>query len=355
MISMMSYRVSMEVRSLREEGRIRVAFPYNYLFVKKIKAIKGRKWHPEGKYWSVPYSELERLVSVFDGEKVEVDASVWFYELRKELMTRKYSRRTIMLYLYYNEELLKFSNKTPYQISNDDVRDYLYYLSEKKNASAFTLNIVINALKFYYGEVLMRRFVYEIRRPKKDKRLPVVLSQEEILRILSSVTNTKHKLILMLMYSAGLRVGEVVKLRVEDIDVERGMIRIKVGKGRKDCYTIFSEAALNTFKGYIEKYKPEKWLFPGQRKDRHITTRTVQKIFDNAYRKAGIRKEVTVHSSRHSFATHLLESRVDRRYIQELLGHKHSKTTEIYTHVAMKDLRKIRSLLDMMVKGEKDR
>ena len=143
----------------------------------------------------------------------------------------------------------------------------------------------------------------------------------------------------MLLYSAGLRVGEVVKLRVEDIDVKRKLIRIRSGKGRKDRYTIFSEVALNTFKEYVKKYKPEKWLFPGQRKDRHITTRTVQKIFENVCRKAGVKKAVTVHSLRHSFATHLLESGVDLRYIQELLGHKSSKMTEIYTHVAMKDLR----------------
>ncbi|CAD7770458.1 Tyrosine recombinase XerA [Candidatus Methanoperedenaceae archaeon GB50] len=198
--------------------------------------------------------------------------------------------------------------------------------------------------------------VYKIGRPKKDKKLLVVLSQEEVLRILSSVTNLKHRLILMLIYSAGLRVGEVVKLRVEDIDVERGMIRIRGGKGRKDRYTLLSEVVLNTFKEYVDRYKPEKWLFPGQRKDRHITPRTLQKLFDNTRRKAGIRKEATVHSLRHSFATHPLESGVDLRYIQELPGHKSSKTTEIYTHVAMKDLnlRKIRSPLDMLVKGEKD-
>jgi site-specific recombinase XerD len=201
--------------------------------------------------------------------------------------------------------------------------------------------------KSYYGEVLKRRFVYSIRRPKKDKRLPVVLSQEEVSGIFSSVNNIKHKLILMLMYSAGLRIGEVVKLRVGDIDVKRRLIRIRGGKGRKDRYTILSEVALNTFKEYVEKYKPEKWLFPGQRKDRHISTRAVQAIFEKARDKAGIKKEITVHSLRHSFATHLLESGVDLRYIQELLGQKSSKTTEIYTHVAIPE-RKIRSPLDLM-------
>ena len=182
------------------------------------------------------------------------------------------------------------------------------------NCSASTLNIAINALKFYFGEVLKRRFACSIRRPKKDKKLPVVLSQEEISVILSSVKNIKHRLILMLIYSAGLRVGEVVKLRTEDVDVRRKLIRIRGGKGRKDRYTILSDVALKTLREYVEKYKPKKWLFPGQRKDWHINTRTVQKLFENACKKAGITKDVTVHSLRHSFATHLLESGVYLRY-----------------------------------------
>jgi len=153
-------------------------------------------------------------------------------------MARKYSRRTVKLYLHYNEEFLKFSGKT-HQVSNEDVRDYLYHLAERKSASASTLNIAINALKFYYGEVLKRRFAYAVRRPKKDKRLPVILSQEEVLRILSSVNNIKHRLILMLMYSTGLRVGEVVKLRVEDIDVERGVIRVRGGKEKRIATRFF--------------------------------------------------------------------------------------------------------------------
>lgn len=336
------------IRVGKDDERITIAFPYNLSYITKIKTMKGHRWHPDEKYWSVPCSELERLLSVFDGEKVELDPSVWFDKLEKELVARKYSRKTVKLYLHYNEDFLKFSKKAPYQVSNEDVRDYLYCLAEKKNFSASTLNIAINALKFYYGEVLKRRFVYEIKRPKKDKRLPVVLSQEEVSGILSSVTNLKHRLILMLLYSAGLRVGEVVKLRVEDIDLKRRLIRIRGGKGRKDRYTILSEVALETFREYVKKYKPEKWLFPGQKKDRHISTRTVQAIFEKARNKAGIKKDVTVHSLRHSFATHLLESGIDLRYIQELLGHKSSKTTEIYTHVSTKNLGKIRSPLDLI-------
>ncbi|MBE9593654.1 MAG: tyrosine-type recombinase/integrase, partial [Proteobacteria bacterium] len=206
-----------------------------------------------------------------------------------------------------------------------------------KEVSTSTLNTAINALKFYYGEVLKRRFVYEIKRPKKDKKLPVVLSQEEISQILSSVSNIKHKSILMITYSAGLRVSEVVKLKLEDIDIQRKLIHVKSAKGRKDRYTMLSEVAIETLNIYIKSYSPQKWLFPGKKEGSHITTRTVQRIFENAVKKAKICKDVSVHSLRHSFATPLLEKGVDLRYIQELLGHKSSKTTEIYTHVSNKN------------------
>ena len=226
------------------------------------------------------------------------------------------------------------------------IRDYLYYLANDKEASTSTLNTAINALKFYYGEVLGRKFVYEIKRPKKDKKLPVILSQGEVAKILSCVSNVKHKAILMLIYSAGLRLGEVVKLKQGDIDVGRGLIYVRGGKGRKDRYTLLSDVAMEALRHYLDKYKPVKWLFSGARKEKHISTRTVQAIFEQAREKVGIEKEVTVHSLRHSFATHLLEGGTDLRYIQELLGHKSSKTTEIYTHVSNRDLSRIKSPLD---------
>lgn len=319
------------IRIERGSNRITVKFPYNPDHITKIKTIEGYRWHPEERWWSVPYSDLDRLISVFDGEKLDIDPVVWLSELEKELTTRRYSPRTIKAYLHYNEEFLKFSGKSPSEISNDDVKDHLFHLVEKKEVSTSTLNTAINALKFYYGEVLKRKFVYEIKRPKKDKRLPVVLSQEEVSRILSSVTNIKHRLILMLVYSSGLRVSEVVKLKLEDIDVERKLVHIKGAKGRKDRYTILSDTAMENLRIYMSANKPEKWLFPGKKDNTHLTTRSVEKIFEDAVRRAGIRKEVSVHSLRHSFATHLLESGIDLRYIQELLGHKSSKTTEIYT------------------------
>ncbi|MBE0516025.1 MAG: tyrosine-type recombinase/integrase [Methanophagales archaeon] len=281
-----------------------------------------------------------------------IDPSIYLDELKKELILRKYSQRTIKLYLYHNREFQEFSKKNPYEVTNENIRDYLYYLANDREASTSTLNIAINALKFYYGEVLKRRFVYEIKRPKKDKKLPVVLSQEEVFQIFSAVNNIKHKAILMLTYSAGLRVSEVVKLKLEDIDAERKLIHIKGAKGRKDRYTMLSDVALEALREYQEKYKPEKWLFIGMEPGMHVSTRTVQAIFEQACGKAGISKGVSVHSLRHSFATHLLESGVDLRYIQELLGHKSSKTTEIYTHVSNKDIGKIKSPLDRLFEKE---
>ncbi|MEW6620224.1 MAG: tyrosine-type recombinase/integrase [bacterium] len=162
------------------------------------------------------------------------------------------------------------------------------------------------------------------------------------------MNNLKHKVMLMLVYSAGLRVGEVVRLKTEDVDSKRMLIHIKGSKGRKDRYVMLSEVALEILRGYWRKYKPEKWLFEGARVGRHLSTRTVEKILEDACKKAGTKKDVSVHTLRHNFATHLLEGGTDLRYIQELLGHKDSKTTEIYTHVSTKNIGKIKSPLDTL-------
>lgn len=272
--------------------------------------------------------------------------------MRRELTSRKYSSKTIKAYVHYNNELLRFAKKSPGDIDNEDVKNYLFYLADRKESSASTLNIVINALKFYYGGILKRNFAYDIKRPKKDKKLPVVLSREEVSRILSSVANVKHRAILMLTYSAGLRVGEVVRLKIEDIDAQRKLIHVRGAKGRKDRYTLLSDVALKILKIYTESHQPKVWLFPSTDAESHITTRTAQRIFEQACGNAGIKKEVTVHSLRHSFATHLLESGIDLRYIQELLGHKSSKTTEIYTHVSNRELSKIKNPLDSILSEE---
>ena len=271
-----------------------------------------------------------------------------FDDLKRELLSRKYSYKTVKGYLYYNKDFLNFIGKTLSDINDSDIKDYLLYLAEEKQSATSTLNQAINALKFYYGTILKKKFLYEIRRPRKDKKLPVVLSKEEVAKILSSIENIKHKAILMIAYSSGLRVSEVVKLKPEDIDSKRMLIHIKGSKGRKDRYTLLSETVLETLRVYWRKYRPQKWLFEGAREGRYLSTRTADKIFVNACEKAGIKKEVSFHTLRHSFATHLLEGGTDLRYIQELLGHTHSKTTEIYTHVSTKSLGKIVSPIDTL-------
>ena len=175
----------------------------------------------------------------------------------------------------YNRHFLLFIGKRPEKIENEDIKKYLYYIVERKKISTSTLNIIINALKFYYGYILKRKFIYEVKRPKKDKKLPVVLSKEKVKKILNSHSNIKHKAILMLIYSAGLRVGEIIKLKPEDIDAERKLIRIKGAKGRKDRYTLLSDVALQTLREYWIKEKPENWLFPSWNREKHITARTV--------------------------------------------------------------------------------
>jgi site-specific recombinase XerD len=266
--------------------------------------------------------------------------------LKKELLIRRYSRTTAKAYIRYNRNLLLHSRKPPAEVTAEDIRNFLQYMIRKRGIATATVNIIISALKFYYVDVLKRDFICDISRPKKDKKLPVVLSRTEVKKILSAPRSIKHRAILMLVYSAGLRVGEVVKLKPGDIDSERMLVHVKSAKGRKDRYTLLSDIALRTLRLYWQCERPRNWLFPGQGAGRHITTRTVQQVFANACRAAGILKRASVHSLRHSFATHLLESGIDLRYIQELLGHKSPQTTVVYTHVSKRKLEEIDSPLD---------
>jgi len=376
------------------EYNLMVSFPYNSQFVEKIATIKGHRWHPEKKYRSFPNSNgtLEKILDVLEGEKIYINPSSKpqlnryvivrdkvpkqshaenclselvsaspasrftiynFEDLHKELASRKYSYKTVKVYLYYNKDLLNFTGKKPSEVNDNDIKNCLLYLAEDKKLATSTLHQAINALEFYYGSMLKCKFLYEIRRPCRDRKLPIVLSKEEIEKIFLSVDNIKHKAILMLVYSAGLRVGEVVKLKPEDIDNKRMLIQIKGSKGRKDRHTVLSETALGVLRQYWRQYKPNKWLFESARARRYISTRTVEKILEYACEKANIRKHVSVHTLRHSFATHLLEGGTDLRYIQQLLGHAHSKTTEIYMHVSTKSIGKIKSPLDSLNLREK--
>jgi len=219
-------------------GRIIVSFPYDPVLISKVKTIEGRKWHPDQKHWSFPNRNgiLEKILKVFEGEEIHIDPVLQaqkpstsviarteatkqshpspdallkheFEDLRRDLLARKYSYKTVKGYIYYNRDFLDFTDKGPSEVNDDDIKDYLLYLAEEKESATATINQAINALKFYYGSMLKKKFVYEVKRPRKDKKLSVVMSQDEVAKILSSVDNLKHKAILMLVYSAGLRVG----------------------------------------------------------------------------------------------------------------------------------------------------
>ena len=267
----------------------------------------------------------------------------------RELKLRGYSPQTRKAYLHHIKCFMQYCRKSLDRASTNDIRAYLLDLIESKRVSRAYHDQAVSALKFLYEQVLKKPAVTAgIPRPRKERKLPVVLSQEEIAKLLSTVENLKHKVLLMLIYSAGLRVSEVVRLRVSDIDGQRRLIRVRGGKGRKDRYTLLSEMVLKLLREYWKAYRPKDWLFPGQKEGSHLTTRTVEKILERARQRASIGKHCTVHTLRHSFATHLLEDGTDLRYIQELLGHKSSKTTEIYTHVSRKDLARIVSPLDRL-------
>lgn len=272
-------------------------------------------------------------------------------KLENELISRRYSKSTIKSYVRHVENFMEFIDKPSSYATEADVKSYVLSLAVDKDFSTSSMNIAINAIKFFLSEILDKNYITSvIKRPRKDKKLPVVLSSEEVKKILDVTKNFKHNLLLMIIYSCGLRVGEAVNLKFEDVDFDRHMLKIRSGKGRKDRYTIISNAALASLKVYIKPFSPSDWIFPGTPSKNHITTRTAEKVFETALKNAAIKKSAGIHSLRHSFATHLLESGVDIRYIQQLLGHVNLKTTEIYTHVSTKHIEKIVSPLDSIMR-----
>ncbi len=266
--------------------------------------------------------------------------------LSQEMRLRNFSYKTVKLYIYYNEEFLRFVLKSPREINKQDIRNYLDFLICSDKSSA-TINLAINALKFYYSQILHRKFFHNltgVKRPKKEKRLPVVLSKQEIARMIEVVNNLKHKLIIQVLYSAGMRVSELQNLKIDDIDFDRKIIFVRQGKGAKDRNTIVSQTVLNNILKYINIDRPIQYLFEG-RNNRKINIRSIQKIVSESAKKARVKKIVSPHTLRHAFATHLLENGVNLRYIQSLLGHARLETTQIYTQVASNRLGEIKDLL----------
>ena len=272
----------------------------------------------------------------------------WQIKLETALLSRKYSPRTVSIYIYFNRLLCNLMRKAPEDICPDDVTQFLALVERDKDYSASSMNLAISAIKFFYREILKKYDICDQHRPRHDKRLPMVLSKDEIAEVLRKERNPKHRLLLMLVYSSGLRVSEVVALKKEHVDFARKTIYIVQGKGRKDRCTLLSEKAAVFIAEYCSFFNIKGWLFPGQPVTNHLTIRSAQHIFDKAIRRAAIEKKITIHGLRHTFATHLLESGTDIRYIQTLLGHSNLRTTERYTHIARRSILNIKSPLDTM-------
>ncbi len=269
------------------------------------------------------------------------------HKLAQEMKLRKFSQSTVKSYTYYITRCLRMAGKSPRTITTADIRDYLEYAADQ-GASASTLNTTYSALKFYFETILKRKFFVSIPRAKTPKRLPTVLSKNEVHRMITSTANPKHRCIVSLLYGTGLRVSELVRLKIQDIDFDRDTAHIVQSKGGKDRVVTLPKTLKVTLLKQKQIKQPTDFLFTnGQNK--RLTTKTIQNVIAAAAKRANIVKSVTPHTLRHSFATHLLESGVDIRYIQKLLGHARLETTQIYTHVAQEALARLPNPLDQIV------
>ena len=354
------------------EGRLRLSFQYDTAVIAFIKTLPYPVYDRNNKWWSVPDTEVIRkdLATFVERKGWPLHYSTRPTERQRQprprkednpnyrtcpeayvakLKTRRYSPNTIRAYTDLFEEFINYYPELdPKEISEKDIMQFLRYLVDDRQISTSYQNQSINAIKFYYEQVLGgKRKFYFLDRPKKEKRLPVVLSEPEVVRIFAQVNNLKHKCLLMLIYSAGLRIGEALHLKVADIDSARGQVSIRGAKGNKDRVSLLSTSLLPLLREYYRQYQPKEYLFEGMSGGKY-SARSAQAVIKRAVQKAKIQKKVTLHTLRHSFATHLLENGTDLRYIQTLLGHNSSRTTEIYTHVSTKALRDIRSPLDKL-------
>ncbi|SNT37113.1 Site-specific recombinase XerD [Ekhidna lutea] len=270
-------------------------------------------------------------------------------QLELKLIARRYSISTQRGYYQAFRSFLKFTYPLPlHHVGKDHIYQYHREMIQSRNISRSTQNQSINAIKFYLEHVLGQdRQFFDLERPKKVQKLPEVLSVEEVQAIFKVTTNLKHKAILVTIYSAGLRIGELTQLKIGDIDSSSMRIWVREGKGVKDRLTVLSPLLLELLRMYFQKYNPRKWLFEGPEGNPYGAS-SIRKILNRSVEKVGIRKKVVPHTLRHSFATHLLENGTNLRYIQELLGHTSAKTTEIYTHVSSKKLDEVLSPLDFI-------
>ncbi len=360
-----------------KQKRILVKFEFNDKLIKKLRETTDAKWSKTLKAWHIADTEENRIkckiqlnkkvqiIAIKTNDNNHTQTKITIHPLnehilpivKQHLVLKAYSQNTHKTYLNEISIFLKtIGNNKAEDFTVVRLKDYLQYCFEKLRLSENTLHSRINALKFYYEQVLGReKFFWEVPRPKKKLILPKLLNEEELKRLFNALTNKKHKAMLFTAYSAGLRLSEIIHLKLNDIDSKRMQIFIENAKGKKDRYVNLSPVLLDILRAYLKIYtpKPIVYLFESEQTKTQYPARTVQQIFINAKLKAGIKKEVGIHSLRHSFATHLLDKGTDIKYIKDLLGHFDIKTTERYLHVSKQQLVNIISPLDDLMKNEK--
>jgi len=365
------------LKKLHHRGKdcIGLYFDYNRELIAHTKKLEGAKWSATNRCWYVDIEnfDLSRLFSNFNGltyidySGLRTSASTSVMSISQKpkkkkkkkilippayldiLDQKRYSDSTKEVYVSYFKEFARFfKGRKLEEIMAEEINKYILTLIREENISSSQQNQRINAIKFYYEKVLGKEKLYiTIRRPKKVKNMPSTLSFNEIKNMIIKTDNLKHKCIIGLLYSAGLRRSELVHIKITDISSAQMLIKIRQSKGNKDRYIGLSKYMLELLRAYYKEYRPKEWVIEGQSGGQY-SAESVLKVVKTAAKKAGIHQNVTPHMLRHSFATHHLENGTDLRYIQEFLGHSSSKTTEIYTHVAKTDLLKFKNPLDEM-------
>lgn len=342
-----------KAKLMTHKGEIRIAlyFEKNPDLIARIKKFPGARWSVTKTCWHVPDTDENRirfklpLAHTLLPNKEGIEGIVTF---RRYLASKRYSEKTIETYADALRAFFTFCNtKALKDITNEDVIAFNNEHILKHHFSTSYQNQIVNALKLFFKIVEEKSIEIEkIYRPKREKKLPKVLSKTEVFQIINATENLKHKTLLALIYSAGLRISEALNMKLKDIDSQRMLIHVKNAKGKKDRYTLLSEKVLLLLREYYTIYQPKEYVFNGQFENKY-SSRSAQLVLKNAAQKAGIQKEISLHTLRHSFATHLLENGTDLRYIQDLLGHSSPKTTMIYTHVSNDQLKKITNPFDL--------
>ena len=341
-----------------------IQFEKDLELIQIVKSIPKSRWSPSKTAWFLPKNEinLQILKDKFQDkadiifeiksepaiENIYPETISQIESFRKWMEHKRYSSSTVKTYVESVRVFLKFHYpKRTHEITNHDMVVFVNEHIIKNKLSFAYQNQIVNGVKLFYREIVKSKIeVEKLQRPRREHKLPNVLSKEEVKQIIEAPTNLKHRVMLSLIYACGLRRSELLNLKPLDIDSKRMLLIIKNAKGRRDRIAPISPKIVEMLREYYKLYRPKIWLFEGQNEGEQYSERSIQKVLKQAIEKVGIRKPVTLHWLRHSYATHLLENGTDLRYIQELLGHKSSKTTEIYTHVSTKSIQNIKSPFD---------